>query len=240
MPLDWIGRGDDLFAAIPCQRYAPGPGAGRPRMTMAVDIGAGWHCLPGSSGARLPAARAEAVLDKDRIWNELMTRANQGDGQAFHCFLTEVTPPLRSLIRARGRGLPPDLHEDVLQEVLLAIHLKRGSWDGVSPIRPWLYAVARHKVVDAFRKRGRQIHLPIDDVAEMLEAEPGPMPLAARDADRLLGMIDDRSAALVRAVRIEGQSTEDAAEELGVSPGAARVALHRAMKRLSELAQRMK
>ncbi|TJZ87204.1 sigma-70 family RNA polymerase sigma factor [Paracoccus hibiscisoli] len=169
-----------------------------------------------------------------------MHRANQGDGAAFLQFLTQVTPRLRGLIRARGRGLPPDLHEDILQEVLLAIHLKRGTWDGTGPVRFWLYAVARHKVVDAFRRRGRRVHLPLDDVAEMLAADPGPAPLAARDADRMLGMIDARSAALVRAVRLEGQSTEDAAARIGVTPGTARVVLHRAMKRLAELAERMK
>ena len=77
-------------------------------------------------------------------------------------------------------------------------------------------------------------------MAERLAADPGPAPLAGRDAERMLGMIDARSAALVRAVRLEGQSTEDAAAGLGVTPGAARVALHRAMKRLSDLAERMK
>lgn len=209
-------------------------------MSFAPDPGATWHCPIPQAGARSARPRTEAPLDRDRIWDELLRRANQGDGAAFLRFLTEVTPPLRALIRERGRGLPPDLHEDVLQEVLLAIHLKRGSWDGTAPVRFWLYAVARHKVVDAFRKRGRRVHLPLEEVAEMLAAEPGPAPLAARDAERMLGMIDARSASLVRAVRLEGKSTEDAAAGLGVTPGAARVVLHRAMKRLADLAERMK
>lgn len=189
---------------------------------------------------RVARAQEEARLEQDRTWDDLMRRANRGDGAAFHRFLTEVTPPLRGLIRARGRGLPPDQHEDILQEVLLAIHLKRDSWEDTTPVRPWLYAVARHKVVDAFRRRGQRLHLPLEDMAQVLAADPGPAPLAARDADRMLGLIDARSAALVRAVHLEGQSTGDAAAGLGVTPGTARVALHRAMKRLAELAERMK
>lgn len=208
-------------------------------MMFAADPAAGWRCLDPQEGARLVPDRKEAALDQDRLWDELMRRANRGDGAAFRQFLTEVTPPLRRMIRARGRHLPPDQHEDVLQEVLLAIHLKRGSWDDTAPVRPWLYAVARYKVVDAFRKRGQRLHLPLEDVAAILAADPDPAPLAARDAERMLAMIDARSAALVRAVRLEGQSTEDAAAGLGVSPGAARVALHRAMKRLADLAKRM-
>lgn len=190
--------------------------------------------------ARLSRPRKETALKDEGIWDDLMRRAQQGDGAAFYRFLTEVTPLLRGLIRGRGRGLPPDQHEDVLQEVLLAIHLKRGSWDGTAPVRPWLCAVARHKIVDAFRARGQRLHLPLDEVAGGLACDPGPAPLAARDAERMLALIDARSAALVRAVRLEGQSTEEAAAGLGVTPGAARVALHRAMKRLAHLAERMK
>lgn len=209
-------------------------------MNLAADPAEVWHCPAPPVRVTLDHRHTEAALDRDRVWDDLMCRANKGDGAAFLRFLTEVTPPLRGLIRARGRGLPPDQHEDVLQEVLLAIHLKRGSWDETAPVRPWLYAVARHKIVDAFRKRGQSLHLPLEDVAGMLAAEPGPAPLAARDADRMLGRIDARSAALVRAVRLEGKSTEDAAAHLGVTPGAARVALHRAMRRLADLAERMK
>ncbi|WP_228461903.1 sigma-70 family RNA polymerase sigma factor [Paracoccus liaowanqingii] len=212
-------------------------------MTQSPDLAQRWHC-PAAAGRVTLHGRAhppeEAALDGQTDWDLLLARANSGDAAAFLRLLTKVTPPLRCLIRARGRGLPPDLHEDILQEVLLAIHLKRQSWAPGSPVRPWLYAVARHKVVDAFRRRGRRVHLPIEDVAEILASEADPAPLAAHDADRMLGMIDARSAALVRAVRLEGHSTEEAAQGMGLTAGAARVALHRAMKRLSELAERMK
>lgn len=67
--------------------------------------------------------------------------------------------------------------------------------------------MTRHKIIDAFRKRGHRLHLPLEDVTGMLVAEPGPAPLAARDADQMLGLIDARSAALVRTVHLEGHST---------------------------------
>ena len=46
--------------------------------------------------------------------------------------------------------------EDAVQETLLAIHLKRHTWDPEQPLAPWVYAIARHKVVDALRRRGRR------------------------------------------------------------------------------------
>ena len=211
-------------------------------MTQALGLTRAGHC-PGPMGGatlRIAARRQEAALNADVSWEVLLARANDGDAAAFLCFLTEVVPMLRRLIRARAGGLPADLHEDILQEVLLAVHIKRQSWHPGTPVRPWLYAVARHKIVDACRRRGRAIELPIEDVADLLVATPEPLPLAARDAQRMLGMIDPRSAALVRAVKLEGQSPEEAAAGLGVSAGAVRIALHRALKRLATLAERMK
>ena len=176
-------------------------------------------------------------LDSETDWEVLLARANEGDSVAFARFLMQVTPMLRGVIRAKGRGLPDHQHEDVLQEVLLAIHLKRQSWRRGSPVRPWLYAVARYKVVDAFRRRGAAVHLPIEDFCDLLPDEAQATPLANRDAETMLAQIDPRSAALVRAVTLDGQSAEAAGQPLGLTPGAARVALHRAMKRLSGLAQ---
>ncbi|WP_103256591.1 sigma factor [Tabrizicola aquatica] len=181
----------------------------------------------------------EARLQQDEVWETLLARANDGDGAAFARFLHLVTPTLRAVIRRRGDGLPPDQHEDVLQEVLLAIHLKRQTWRRESPVRPWLYALARYKVVDAFRRRGRAVSLPIEDFADVLPEEHVTPPLSDRDAEVMLGLIDSRSAILVRAVALDGKTAEEAGAAVGLTAGAARVALHRAMRRLSGVAERM-
>lgn len=191
---------------------------------------------PGSSS--LLRSGVEGRLQQDRDWETLLARANDGDGAAFACFLRAVTPSLRTVIRRRGDGLPPDQHEDVLQEVLLAIHLKRQTWQRNAPVRPWLYALARYKVVDAFRRRGAAVTLPIEDFADVLPEENAAVPLSGRDAEAMLGLIDGRSAMLVRAVALDGKSAEEAGKAVGLSAGAARVALHRAMRRLSDFAER--
>ena len=124
-----------------------------------------------------------------------------------------------------------------MQEVLLAIHAKRHTWDPERPLRPWLYAIARHKVTDAFRARGARVELDVADFAEILAAEPGPDPTAAGDARRLLGQLEPRAAEIVRAVGLDGEAPAATGERLRMSEGAVRVALHRAMKQLSRLAQ---
>ena len=168
---------------------------------------------------------------------DLLRAANAGDGQAYARFLLAVTPVLRTVVRGRGRVLDRAAQEDVVQDVLLAIHMKRHTWREDAPLKPWLYAVARYKVADAFRRLGvGRLHLPLEDFAEALESAPAPEPLAARDTDRLLGQLDPRSASIVRAAHLEGEETAAIGARLSMSEGAVRVALHRAMKRLAVLA----
>ena len=129
--------------------------------------------------------------------------------------------------------------EDVLQDVLLAIHSKRHTWREVAPLRPWLYTIARHKVIDAFRARGRHIEFSLDDFAEGLPAAAGPDPMEGRDMDKVLGQLEPRAAEIVRAFGLKGETTAETAARLDMSEGAVRVALHRALKSIARLRERM-
>lgn len=170
-------------------------------------------------------------------WSDLMRAAIAGDQPAYGRLLALMTPVLRGLIRARAAGMDADWCEDVVQETLLAIHLKRATWDSDQPLRPWVYAIARHKLVDAFRRRGRRVHLPVEDFAETLEGAPEADPFERRDAGTLIDLLPERDAALLRCLALEERGHEECGGRLGLSPGALRVALHRALQRLARLRQ---
>src|ERR1700710_3196605 len=102
-----------------------------------------------------------------------MRLAMAGDAAAYHRLLRAVTPVLRAGAR-RGlarAGQPIDQSEDIVQEILLAVHLKRHTWDANAPFAPWLFAIARNKLIDALRRRGRRVFVNIDDFAEMIPGE---------------------------------------------------------------------
>ncbi len=168
-----------------------------------------------------------------------MRAANRGDGRSYARLLTLVTPVVRGIVRARGGAMGPEACEDIVQEVLLTIHLKRQSWREDAPLRPWLYAVTRHKVIDAFRARGQRVELPVEDFAEQLAAPEGEDPFEASDMARVIDQLEPRAAQIVRAIGIEGESAAETGARLGMSEGAVRVALHRALKSLSRLRERM-
>lgn len=178
-------------------------------------------------------------MSLETSWEDLMRAANRGDQKAYAQFLRAITPTLRGVIRARGADLGPEAREDIVQDVLLTIHLKRQSWREDAPIRPWLYAITRHKVIDAFRARGRRIDLPVEDFADTIAAPEGPDPFEQHDIDRVLNKLEPRAAQILRAIGIEGQTTAQAGERLGMTEGAVRVALHRALKAAAGLRERM-
>ena len=95
----------------------------------------------------------------EQQWAEWMRLSLAGDKQAYQRFLSGVTPHLRALTRRRIASFagPSSDIEDVVQEVLLAIHLKRHTWDATRPLGPWLSAIVRNKLIDAFRRRGRHV-----------------------------------------------------------------------------------
>lgn len=172
----------------------------------------------------------------------LLRAANADDRQAYARFLRAVTPIVRGIVRARSRNLPPDQYEDIVQDVLLGIHLKRHTWDEAYALRPWLYAITRYKIIDAYRKRGMAIHLPIEDYIDVLPADQTADPLTARDdrveVDRLLAQLDPRSAEVVRALSLRDEPQADVSARLQMSPANLRVTLHRAIKRMAALGHR--
>lgn len=164
-----------------------------------------------------------------------MRAAIAGDQGAYSQLLQGLSHSLRAVAR-RGfaqAGAAQNDVEDVVQETLLAIHLKRHTWDSSQPLGPWVRAIARHKLIDALRRRGRRIEIPIETVLEFLAADEPSSDLDRQDAARLVGELPDRQQSIVRAISIDGKSIREVAEQMDMKEGAVRVALHRGLKALA-------
>jgi len=166
-----------------------------------------------------------------------MRAAIDGDAAAYRQLLESLSHSLRAATR-RGlaqAGATMNDVEDVVQETLLAIHLKRHTWNSDQPLGPWVRAIARHKLIDSLRRRGRRIEIPIDAVMDFLAADEPRSDLDRQDAERLVNDLRGRQQVIVRAISIEGQSIREVAERLAMNEGAVRVALHRGLKALAAM-----
>ncbi len=174
-------------------------------------------------------------VDQEEEWAVLMRASNAGDAGAYRRLLLQLTPPLRAFARkgvARAGAAAADA-EDVVQETLLAVHLKRQTWDESAPLGPWLFAIARHKLIDSLRRRGRRVELSIDDFAEVLpSADERPSSIVA-DVSRHLDGLPPGQRNVVRCIAVDGASVDEAAARLKMTNGAVRVALHRGLAALA-------
>lgn len=166
----------------------------------------------------------------------LWLRAQAGDEAAYRECLQRITARLRAYLRRRLQTQPDDV-EDLVQETLLALHIHRGTYDPSLAVSAWVIAIARHKLVDLWRRRGRQesLHDPIDEVDEALLAADVDEGSAHRDLGQLLSTLPEAQRVAIVLTKVEGLSVAEAAQRTGASESAIKVQVHRGLKRLALL-----
>jgi RNA polymerase sigma-70 factor (ECF subfamily) len=170
----------------------------------------------------------------DRCLGQLMQRAQGGDGRAYGELLRLITPRLRQAVQKRRRLQPCDV-EDLVQDILLSLHAARASYDPARPFMPWLMAIARNRVADGARRyaRGAANEVVSDKPPETFQGGPANMLVESYgDGEALARAMADLPPGQRRAVelmKLNEMSLKEAAAASGMSVGALKVAVHRAM-----------
>ncbi len=162
----------------------------------------------------------------------LMTAAQHGDREAYRALLDDVAPEVERFVRARVPA-PQDV-DDVCQDVLVALHRARHTYQAPRPFEPWLFAIARHVIAHHLRQQRarRRIEVLGEPTADQAIPSVAHLRLRLTEALRILPRGDLQIITLLKG---QGLSTELAATRLGTTPGALRVRAHRAYKRLRAL-----
>lgn len=166
-------------------------------------------------------------------WN----RGQAGDEAAYRHALTLIAQRLRGYLRRRLQDTPDEV-EDMVQEVLLSLHAHRGSYDGTVPLSAWVQAIARHRLIDHWRRQGRRpetLALPDDEAAwgELAHDGETPQHEARRDLHQLLQTLPDAQRRAIELVHLAGLTNAEAAAVTGASESAVKVQVHRGLKRLA-------
>ncbi len=165
----------------------------------------------------------------------VLARAQAGDETAFARLFTDVQPALLRYLRV----ITPEA-EDVAGDTWLHVVTGLTGFRGEEQaFRAWLFTIARHRAADAGRSRARRAAVPL-----AVSEAAGP-PLAPDAADLALDGISARAvvtliatlprdqAEVVMLRVVAGLEVADVASIVGKSPGAVRVAAHRALRRLA-------
>ncbi|WP_205743139.1 sigma-70 family RNA polymerase sigma factor [Halioglobus maricola] len=182
---------------------------------------------------RGPMAEAKTTkygADEAR-WAGLMTSAQRGEEADYRRLLTELAVVIDRYLRSRLGAY--DLVEDCVQDSLLAIHQARHTYDPRRPFRPWLFAIVRHKAVDALRRgeSKQRLHLVGEEIPEQAVAGPE----SELQRGQLLDQLPQTLREALVLTKILGLSTGEAAARIGISQAALKVRVHRAMRKVKNL-----
>ncbi|WP_240668670.1 sigma-70 family RNA polymerase sigma factor [Piscinibacter defluvii] len=158
-----------------------------------------------------------------------------GNERDYRAFLAALADWLHDFI-ARQLPRSPGEVEDLVQETLLAIHNKRGTYDPAKPLDAWVQAIAHHKVVDYLR-RGHKIVEPVDEGSMQPDHNGDCGALHASEARhdvlQLLGGLPDKQRRAILHLKIEGLSVAETAALIGTSEVAVKLYVHRGLKSIA-------
>ena len=162
----------------------------------------------------------------------LMLAGLAGDAAAYRALLDAMQVRLAAYFHRRLNNNEAEV-DDLVQESLIAIHTRRATYDRTQLFTAWAYAIARHKLVDHFRRRGRAATVPIEDSVPLFVADGSASVDARYDVERALQRLPPATQALIRDIKLKEMSNAEAAAARGMTETAVKVAVHRGLKKLS-------
>ena len=169
---------------------------------------------------------------------ELMLASLDGDAASHRVLLDRLSRRLRAYYKGKlaGLGRGASEAEDLVQEAVLAVHIKRHTYNPAEPLTPWIHAIARYKLIDFLRRsRASFAEVPIDEADEIMAHDDNVSAESTYDVRRLMERLPKNMRCAIEAVKLDGQSIAEAAERCGISESGVKVSIHRGLKALAAL-----
>ncbi len=170
---------------------------------------------------------------------DLVKQIGEGDRRAMHALYQRYNDAIYAFAAARSGN--PDLASDCVHDTMLDVWRSAASFAGKSSVKTWLFSIARNKLVDALRKRGRISY--VEEVPEHEDSAPNPeaAAIAAAESARLHHCIAGLSGpqqAAIRLAFLEDLSYPEVAEVEAVPVGTIKTRIHHAKQALMRCLER--
>ena len=189
-----------------------------------------------------PATRSAATAGRneqhDRQLSSLMRKAQDGDQAAYASLLREVLPILKRVVQAGLGFLPVMDREDLVQEILMSVHAARATYDPTRPFKPWLMTITHNRMVDQARRNSRRAanEMSVDEYpADVADAAAGAAADRYGDPEQLrraIKVLPKGQRSALELLKLREMSLKEASQATGMSIGALKVSVHRAIKTL--------
>ena len=179
------------------------------------------------------------MLPDEAALKALMAASLAGQEAPYRRLLNQLSGHLRGYFKMRlaRAGRSGAETEDLVQETLLAIHTRRHTFDPRELLTPWVYAIARYKLIDHLRHtRTSSMGIPLDEAGDFMSAADDQKGAeSAMDIERLLSRLSPKARCAIRQVKLQGSSVVEAAQICGMSESAVKVSIHRGLRTLALL-----
>ena len=191
--------------------------------------------------ARPDLSRQESsnrVVGADQKLTALIRASQNGDRAAYISLLQQVVPVLRRLMRRKLWFMRVTDHEDLVQDVLLSLHVARAKYDNSRPFMPWLMRIARNRMIDGARRQARlQANEILMDEFAISSPDEAHAPIEDGYGDpealrRAVTLLPPRQREAIELVKLRELSLKEAANLSGMSTGALKLSVHRGIKSL--------
>jgi len=162
-----------------------------------------------------------------------MQAAQQGNAAAYQELLRQSAQMLRPYLLKTLRS-PSDV-DDVTQEILISLHRARHTYDGQRPFAPWLFAIAKFRLQDHLRRLYRDKLRHAGDITDMADFLAAPVTQDGAGSEYIketLSHLPKKQAMILELIHVEGLTSEETGQRIGMSATAVKVAAHRAYKQL--------
>ncbi|MEZ5690301.1 MAG: sigma-70 family RNA polymerase sigma factor [Rickettsiales bacterium] len=166
---------------------------------------------------------------------ELMKKAQSGDSKAYNKLLRSITPIIKGFLYNKiGNGVD---NEEILQEILLAIHKSSHTYNTDRSFKAWMFAIADYKVKDylrAYYRKSALIKIDFNEIEHSLADNVTKSQESSELLNDALSILPEKQQKIVSMMKIEGYSAKEVAAEMDMSVSAVKVSAHRAYNILIE------
>ena len=164
--------------------------------------------------------------------NKAKTGDNGAFGEIYNIFFQKI---FRFIFYRVGHK---ENAEDLTEEVFLKAYGKLESLSDTNSLEPWLYQIARNKVIDYYREKKTLVDLA--SLENTLEYESNVIDVLNLESQqkimlRFLKQLPEDQQQVLKMKFLEDLDNEVISETLGKTEGAIRVIQHRALTNLKEL-----
>lgn len=192
----------------------------------------------------MPKGGAQSAQDQTKLEAELregLRLSMQGERPAYEAFLEKVAVMMRAYLSHTQSYVRrnPEKVEELVQEVLLAIHLKKATYRSEMPILPWLYTIAKYRLIDSIRADARRPQttdwedgLLADQalLANSPDALDGSLLVEARqELEAALSGLSDKQRQVLVMAKAEDVPLAEIGMKMKMSVSAVKVTVHRAI-----------